>query len=954
MGQAAIFAGAFVKLLKDQILLGSTARILTGTTNPTITAILAERGSLYMLCDPTGANPAQLFQKIDAGLSTNWRAIQLVDDFSFSSITGSVVTVRGGAMYLSDGRILSTYSGAGSTSTSFHVDITFDLSVLVPLPSNPQYYTVCIDLTTLGAPIVQTDTGLSAYPITAANFIAFAATPETLNLLNYAPIGYAKYTGTWSVIGDIEHNRMPSPLKTISPLTFSFGPQTIGSVGSSGQIAGAHLLARQSFPSSLASNNLTFWNLDTSFLDKSGNTRTLSSAGNFTGTDEFGVSNNAFTGSYTYLTNAAFTPGPAFTTGGWFYNTNWASATNVGIMGVGTTNDYSWEVSVNSGSLSLALCATGDAGTSYTKTQSLSLAGVTSSWFHLAVAFDGNSLDLCIDGVLKISILTSSIRTPATTRLFFNTSPFYQLSQLSFGVVRDCFFITGGALTVDQIRKTSAYKITHGRNVTGDVQWWIANWYSPDGSMQEPLTQDWLVDKSDPNTVYLRFRGMGATDQVSLKLFDVGITSFNVLSPRSYDSGWLSAVPSFPLAHKLPDVPSSVSLMYEQSPGGFTLLSVLDYLSWDATNFVGDTAALALIGVSPTKRIRIIASVGNSNPIAFGNASLVANGLVSFSDQHLGGNKWLNGNFNPEADNTFTLGTALLRWASLHVGPGSLVVHSDATNTKKMSIDFDGSMIRFGSDASTPMEWSIGGTQIGLVGTNGAWTLGPAAGNVTHVIQGKVQATQGITGMGSSPVGTIMAWLPGYFTGVANAGYTNVLPTANTEAAANTYLNPIGWWVCDGSAVNDAASSIWNAAGRFLPDLNDDRFLQAGIDGAAGVSGGANVLADHLHSVSGSVGGADGTHTHGDNGHTHSYFDTTQGLSTTNGSNPGPAAGFSVARSGTLNGNPILNGYASINSSGSAHGHGFSLSAGSGTNPSSGTLENRPKYLKVFYIVRVK
>lgn len=96
------------------------------------------------------------------------------------------------------------------------------------------------------------------------------------------------------------------------------------------------------------------------------------------------------------------------------------------------------------------------------------------------------------------------------------------------------------------------------------------------------------------------------------------------------------------------------------------------------------------------------------------------------------------------------------------------------------------------------------------------------------------------TSMCIPPVGSIVAWNPGYYTDGSNGTYTNVLGTANTIASANTYLNPLGWYVCNGTALNDADSPIWVGGGRYLPNLSDDRFL----DGAttAGGTGGINTL----------------------------------------------------------------------------------------------------------------
>lgn len=116
------------------------------------------------------------------------------------------------------------------------------------------------------------------------------------------------------------------------------------------------------------------------------------------------------------------------------------------------------------------------------------------------------------------------------------------------------------------------------------------------------------------------------------------------------------------------------------------------------------------------------------------------------------------------------------------------------------------------------------------------------------------------TATGMTPVGTIVAWVGGYFGDYYNGSYTSVL-SADTIAAANSYLNPQGWYVCNGAMVNKATSPIWNAATRHLPNLTDDRFLMGSTAVSATAFGGSNTLTDHTHALSGSVA-AEAAHTH--------------------------------------------------------------------------------------------
>jgi len=182
----------------------------------------------------------------------------------------------------------------------------------------------------------------------------------------------------------------------------------------------------------------------------------------------------------------------------------------------------------------------------------------------------------------------------------------------------------------------------------------------------------------------------------------------------------------------------------------------------------------------------------------------------------------------------------------------------------------------------------------------------------------------------SLPVGAVIPFVGGYFTNGSNAGFTNVI--GDTAGAINTLLNADGWYACNGAALNLAGSSIFNGAGRYLPNLTDDRFLM-GSTGAGSIGGTSdsshthttgsftltnNEIPPHKHRIDNSGGSNDSSH---------AYFSTTSDkvYSTDSGS-------FSVAGTESVGG-------------GAPHNHGSTGAAS--------VSENRPKFLACHYIMKV-
>lgn len=67
------------------------------------------------------------------------------------------------------------------------------------------------------------------------------------------------------------------------------------------------------------------------------------------------------------------------------------------------------------------------------------------------------------------------------------------------------------------------------------------------------------------------------------------------------------------------------------------------------------------------------------------------------------------------------------------------------------------------------------------------------------------------------PIGSIIAYLSGYFTATDNVGYNAISQTLSSN-----------WQICDGSEITDTSSPFYSASPKhYLPRLNDNRFFMS-------------------------------------------------------------------------------------------------------------------------------
>jgi hypothetical protein len=196
--------------------------------------------------------------------------------------------------------------------------------------------------------------------------------------------------------------------------------------------------------------------------------------------------------------------------------------------------------------------------------------------------------------------------------------------------------------------------------------------------------------------------------------------------------------------------------------------------------------------------------------------------------------------------------------------------------------------------------------------------------------------------LGVTPIGTIAAYMPGYFTNGANAGFTAVALSI-----------PENWKVCDGSLCNDPNSLIFNGAGRYLPNLTDSRFIMGSSIANAGQIGGntnnEKILTEanlpphvhtnvHTHTFSGTTGNDSPDHTHS--------FTLSEGYA---GGNAYPSSRSNLQMPGSC-----ATGGASVRHTHTYSGTTSGASASTGSVGSGTAFSILPKYLTAAYIMRIK
>jgi len=109
------------------------------------------------------------------------------------------------------------------------------------------------------------------------------------------------------------------------------------------------------------------------------------------------------------------------------------------------------------------------------------------------------------------------------------------------------FFFTKISLSDDDIRKLAASKIAWTNTLSAANQRLEAEYVY--GDFKSQIDSDFIIDKDD-DKLYADFSGLPSTAQVSVKMYDAGLSA-SVIPIRSYDTTF-TATPGATIAHGLP------------------------------------------------------------------------------------------------------------------------------------------------------------------------------------------------------------------------------------------------------------------------------------------------------------------------------------------------------------------------------------------------------------------
>jgi hypothetical protein len=386
---------------------------------------------------------------------------------------------------------------------------------------------------------------------------------------------------------------------------------------SGAQVSAGHHLDADSFPLTSLTNKAAIYNLQANVNDTSGNGKNLTTgtAPTFsTRPGLFGALDAADFNGTTQgirLNDSFFNVGTdSYAIGGWFAADDWTPAGAGGLLDI---NINTYADPNRTGQVTLQ--TTGNirfqdhtAGTSATAlSANFQTSFVDGSWHHLVFAHDRQNslLKIYVDGVLVAS--TSFTRTASISNTNFSVGMFTDGTGFFDGRINDAFFVKNVLLSDADILKLYSMRLDlvgASANVRLADRILQAKFQSEDGKTYNDFDQNWLLDQKS-NKVYCNF-GSGDA-KVTLKCFDGGLNA-SVLPIKTYDVTF-TATPGATIAHGLPAMPTSISILHnELADGKYVSLAPEQYVKADATNIY--TLNFGSLTIDATHQLRIVASVG--------------------------------------------------------------------------------------------------------------------------------------------------------------------------------------------------------------------------------------------------------------------------------------------------------------------------------------------------------
>jgi len=204
------------------------------------------------------------------------------------------------------------------------------------------------------------------------------------------------------------------------------------------------------------------------------------------------------------------------------------------------------------------------------------------------------------------------------------------------------------------------------------------------------------------------------------------------------------------------------------------------------------------------------------------DASGSARGLITTGSQTIAGAKTLSSTLtttqiNPSADNMYSLGTSALRWAEVHVGPSSLYVRNDNTNTAYGKLGFSSTTFTISSDAATPLQILSGSHGLAMSTAGVVTAVGTGGISAAAVISGTLGLTRGGTGQGTWAANEVLVG-----TGT-NTGALKTLPScSNATTSKLLYDNSTQTFSCGTDQTSGGGSGIASLNTLTAADLTID------------------------------------------------------------------------------------------------------------------------------------